>query len=262
MKKMEIKEVMIRSTIKTGIFKRRMFHVARRFGAIQKWVNLSKVSINKMMESFKDTAIYDEALKEIFRKDLNIKQLHGVLESIRLGIIKVHKLETSGKASPIAKVGIEKASMKTDLIPPERMKYVLISSARARLLSESRTFFCIKCWDYLEMIKLKDLPMNPICPKCGSPYLGVLGIEEKKVRSLVDKKGEKLNKNEQKMKDIAVKTAKLVSRYGKTAAVSLSGRNLQINDVKKILKKEEFLSDRLFELIIDAEKDSLKRRFW
>ena len=67
----EIRDIMIRSTVKTGLFKRRMFHVARRFGAIQKWVDLSRVSLRKLMESFEDTAIYDEALKEIFRKDLD-----------------------------------------------------------------------------------------------------------------------------------------------------------------------------------------------
>ena len=66
MSEQDIREIMIRSTGKTGLFKRRMFHVARRFGAIQKWVDFSKVSLRKMMESFEDTAIYDEALKEIF----------------------------------------------------------------------------------------------------------------------------------------------------------------------------------------------------
>lgn len=262
MSELEIKDLMVRSTVKTGLFKRRMFHVARRFGAIQKWVDLSRVSLRKLMESFEDTAIYDEALKEILRKDLDLEQLVSVLVAVRDGVITVQKVEPVGDASPIARVGIEKVSMKTDLIPPERMKRILVESARARLLTEVRTFVCTKCWDYLEMMRLNDLPERPVCPKCGSPALGVLRMEEAGVQSLVDKRGEKLTKNEQQINNLALRTARLVSKYGKPAAVSLSGRNMQISDAEDVLKKEKGLSDHFFELITEAEKKSLKRKFW
>jgi ATP-dependent Lhr-like helicase len=258
----DIRDLMIRSTVKTGLFKRRMFHVARRFGGIQKWVDLSRVSLRKLMESFEGTAIYDEALKEIFRKDLNLEQAISVLAAVRDGTIEVRKLETVGDASPIARVGIEKVSMKTDLIPPERMKLILVESARARLLNEVRTFVCTKCWDYMEMIRLNDLPEKPVCPKCGSPALGMLRRSEDSVQSLVDKQGEKLTKTESKINRQALRTARLISKFGKPAAVSLSGRNLQISDAEEILEKDNSLSDHFFELITEAEKKSLKRKFW
>jgi len=152
--------------------------------------------------------------------------------------------------------------MKTDLIPPERMKLILVESARARLLNEVRTFVCTKCWEYLEMIRLNDLPEKPVCPKCGSSTLGVLRREEERVQSLVDKRGQKLTKSERKINRQAVKTARLVSRYGKPAAVSLSGRNIHIPDAEGILEKENVLSDHFFELITEAERKSLKRKFW
>jgi ATP-dependent Lhr-like helicase len=240
-----------------------MFHVARRFGAIQKWVDLSKVSLRKLMESFEDTAIYDEALKEIFRKDLDLDRAISVLTAIHDGTITIQKVETtSGEASPIARVGIEKVSMKTDLIPPERMKILLVESARARLLTEVRTFVCPKCWDYLEMMRLNDLPDHPVCPKCGSPALGMLRTEPSAVQSLIDKRGKKLTKSEQQIHNRALRTARLISKYGKPAVVSLAGRNVRISDAEEILEKENQLSDRFFELVIDAEKNSLKRKFW
>jgi hypothetical protein len=71
-----------------------------------------------------------------------------------------------------------------------------------------------------------------------------------------------LKKTEQQLHDIALRTARLVSKYGKTAAVSLAGRNVQISDAEEILEKEIQLSDRFFELVIEAEKNSLKRKFW
>jgi ATP-dependent Lhr-like helicase len=258
----DIRDIMIRSIVKTGLFKRRMFHVARRFGGIQKWVDLSRVSLRKMLESFEGTAIYDEALKEIFRKDLDLEQAITVLATVRDGTVEVQKVETVGDASPVARVGIEKVSMKTDLIPPERMKLILVESARVRLLNEVRTFVCTKCWDYLEMIRLNDLPEKPVCPKCGSPALGILRKDEDGVQSLVDKRGEKLTKSETKINQQAIKTARLISKYGKPAAVSLAGRNIQVSDAKEILEKENTLSNHFFELITEAEKKSLKRKFW
>lgn len=258
----DIRDTLIRSTIKTGIFKRRMVHVSRRFGGIQKWVDLSKVTLRKLLQSFEGTAIYDEALKETFTKDLDLEKTIEVLTAVSNGEIKVQKLEAVGETSPVARVGLEKVSMKTDLIPPERMKLILIESAKARLLNEVRTFVCTKCWEYLEMIRLNDLPEKPACPKCGSTRLGVLRLEEGGVQSLVDKRGEKLTKSERKINLQAMKTARLVSRYGKPAAVSLSGRNIQLSDAEGVLDKENVLSDHLFELITEAERKSLKRKFW
>jgi len=73
---------------------------------------------------------------------------------------------------------------------------------------------------------------------------------------------QKLTKSESKINRQAVRTAWLISKYGKPAAVSLAGRNLQIPDAQEILKKENGLSDHFFELITEAERKSLKRKFW
>ncbi|MEM1581998.1 MAG: DEAD/DEAH box helicase [Candidatus Bathyarchaeia archaeon] len=257
-----IKETMTRAVVKTGIFKRRLIHVARRFGAIQKWVDFESVSLRNLMKSFEDTVIYEEALKEVFTKDLDLKNLVNVLGMMKRGDIKIVRVETHGEATPIARIGIERVSMKTDLIPPEKMQRILIESAKARLLDETRTFICTECWDYIEMVTIRDLPEKPLCPKCGSPKLGVLEAEEDEAYPLIEKRGERLTKSEEYLKEEALETAKLVSKYGKAAAVALSGKRLRLNDVKEILSKESYLTDRFFELIIEAEREALKRRFW
>ncbi len=258
----QIQDRLTKATVKTGLFKRRMIHVARRFGALKKWVDFGAVSLNSLMKSFEGSAIYDEALKEVFTKDLDLQRLLQVLNNLQTNKIKVLKLETGGAVTPIARVGIERVSMKTDLIPSERMKLILIESAKARLLNEVRTFVCTKNWDYSEMIRLNDLPNKPACPKCGSTALGIFSREEDQIRTLVEKKGEKLTKSEQKWLEHALKTSKLVSTYGKAAAVALTGRRLRISDAQEVLRKEHTLSDRFFELVIETERSALKRRFW
>jgi ATP-dependent helicase Lhr and Lhr-like helicase len=151
--------------------------------------------------------------------------------------------------------------MKTDLIPPERMRAVLVESAKARLLSETGNFVCTSCWDYMEMIRIKDLPDKPKCPNCGSYAIGMLKVDEEKAMPLVEKKGEKLAKDEEKMQTKAKETAQLIEKHGKIAAIALSARGIQANDVSIILEKEPKLSDRFYELVLEAERKMLSKRF-
>jgi len=256
-----IREALTRACVRTGIFKRRLIHVARRFGALKKHVDLSSVSLQSLIRSFEGTVIYEEALKEVFAKDLDLKGLIRVFQRISDGDISVVQLRVDDQPSTLARLGIEKVSMKTDLIPPEKMKRILLESARARLLNETRTFICVNCWNYLESIRIDDLPLKPKCPRCGSNRLGMLRVDEDEAYTLIDKKGQRLRKSERRLRDEAVQTANLISNYGKAAVIVLSGRGLRISDAREILKREKEISDRLFELILEAERNALKRRF-
>jgi len=262
MSEIEVKEIMKEAVARTGIFKRRIVHVARRFGALEKWADISRLSLKGLIKSFEGTAIFDEALKETFTKDIDLEHLMLVTEMIRDGESEIITLETEGKASPIARLGIEKVHMKTDIIPPERMRMVILEAAKARLLNEIRTFVCTECWDYVEMIRIKDLPETPICPKCGSGRIGVLELGEEELYPIMEKRGKKLRKVERRIAERAKKTGKLVSKYGKAAVIALSGRRLSIRDVEDILQEGKYPKDEFYELIVEAEKRAMKERFW
>jgi ATP-dependent Lhr-like helicase len=255
-----IKDTLTRSTVKTGLFKRRVIQVARRFGALKKWADFSNVSIQKLISSFEGTLIYEEGLKEVFSKDLDANRLLIVLGQIRNGEVSLQVVATGGNATPVARVGIERVSMKTDLIPPEKMRAVLIAAAKARLLNETGNFICTSCWEYMETIRIKDLPDKPKCPRCGSFALGLLKVEEEKALPLVEKKGH-LAKDEEKLQLRAKQTAELIEKYGKLAAVALSARRVQTSDIVDVLAKEPMLSDRFYELVMEAERKALSKRF-
>ncbi|MEM4704652.1 MAG: DEAD/DEAH box helicase [Candidatus Bathyarchaeia archaeon] len=256
-----VRETLTRATLKTGLFKRRMIHVARRFGALEKWADFSSVSLQKLIKSFEETPIYEEALKEVFMKDLDVEKLLFVLGKMREGKITVQKVETGGRPAPIARVGIERVSMKTDLIPPERMRAVLVESAKARLLSEAGILLCTSCWNYTEMVRMNDLPEKPRCPRCGSNAIGLLRVEEEKVLPIVEKNGEKLTKEEAKLQRRALQTSELISKYGKAAAVAFCARKLQPSDVAEILQKNARLNDKFYELVLEAERKALSKGF-
>ena len=70
-----------------------------------------------------------------------------------------------------------------------------------------------------------------------------------------------MTKKERKIKREALKTAQLLAKYGKLAAVILSGRKVRTSDAKKILEKEKTPSDRFYELILEVERKKLSERF-
>jgi ATP-dependent Lhr-like helicase len=152
--------------------------------------------------------------------------------------------------------------MKTDLIPPERMRAVLIESAKARLLNETSSFLCTNCWGYMEMMRVKDLPDRPKCPKCGSFAIGLLKVEEEKALPMVEKESEKLTKSEEKLHNQALQTAQVIEKFGKVAAVAFSARRMQPSDVRAVLEKESKLNDRFYELVLEAERKAMSKRFW
>ncbi|MGF3522297.1 MAG: DEAD/DEAH box helicase [Candidatus Bathyarchaeia archaeon] len=254
-----ILDELTRSTVKTGLFKRRVIHVARRFGALKKWADFSSVSLQKLVASFENTPIYDESVKEVFTKDLSVEGLLTVLKQIHARSIQLQVIDNKGNATPIARVGIEHVSMKTDLIPPQRMHAVLLESAKARLLNETNIFICTRCWSYIETLRVKDLPDKPVCPRCNSPELGLLKVTEEQAHPLIEKKGQKLAKNEEKLQTIAIQTAQLISKHGKKAAIALSANRVKTDDIADALKTDD--PAKFYELILEAERKALQKRF-
>jgi ATP-dependent Lhr-like helicase len=112
----------------------------------------------------------------------------------------------------------------------------------------------------METIRVKDLPDKPRCPRCGSFALGLLKVEEEKALPLVEKKGH-LTKDEEKLQLRAKQTAELIEKYGKVAAVALSGRRLQTSDIADVLAEESKLSDGFYESVMEAERKALSKRF-
>lgn len=253
-------ELIKEAVVKTGLFKRRLIHVARRFWALSKWADASNVSLRQLARSFEGTAIFQEALKETCDKDLDVPRTIDVLKRIEKGEIELAILEVKKEPSPIARLGLERISQKTDLIPPEKMRKIVVEAAKARILNEVRTFLCASCWKFVKMMAMKDLPEGFSCPLCNSKNIAVLRETEDEVLKALAKKTK--SNREKKLVEEAKAAANLYRRYGRVVAYALAGKKLNLSDAERIARASPKVSDELFELIIEAEKEALKRRFW
>ncbi len=258
----QLKEVAITASKRTGLFKRRLVHVARRFGAISKGTDLSTITLRQLAKSFEDTVIMDEAVRETLEKDLDIKNSQKVLEEIASGSIRIEVVKTQGEVTPIARIGLERISRRTDLIPTEKMKLILVESAKARILNEVKTLVCTNCWDYVEMKRVKDVPASLICTVCGATKIGVLAVSDADLKTVLSKKGQHLSEREKAVISRAEETSKLVARHRRLALYPLSGRRVSPEAAEEILRKHKRIGPALFEAILTAEREALKEQFW
>jgi ATP-dependent Lhr-like helicase len=259
---LNIEEVAVAASKRTGLFKRRLVHVARRFGAISKWVNMSSITLRQLAKSFEDTVIMEEAVRETLEKDLDIPHTKEILKSIAEGKIEAKIVKATGEVTPIARIGLERISRRTDLIPTEKMNQILAESAKARILNEVKTMVCTSCWNYVEMRRVKEVPATIKCPECGAKQLGVLGLSDEEVKKILSKKGLRLSEREKEITSKAEQTAKLVSKHGRLAVYTLSGRRVTVEAAGEILRRHRKPTAGFFQALIDAEKEALKERFW
>ena len=253
-----VESLITESTKKTGLFKRRLVHVARRFGAITRWAGSGNLTLKQLMKGFEGTVIMEEALKETFEKDLDKANTIRVLNEIG-STIELTVADQKREISPIARVGIERISRKTDLIPPEKMRRILLESTKVRILNESRTLACPNCLQYAEIHRIKDLPTRFSCPKCGKT-LG-LTTETPEFVARLAKKSRNLSRLEERIVQELKASAFLLEKYDKAAAYVLAGRRIGSAEAKVVLRKARRVSDTLYDAIMKAERQVLRRRF-
>jgi len=222
----DVKELAVAASKRTGLFKRRLVHVARRFGAISKWTDFSSITLRQLAKSFEGTVIMDEAIRETQEKDMDVPHTEKVLKAIASKDIVVKTVKAGGEATPIARIGLERISRKADIIPTEKMNLILVGSAKARILNEVKTLVCTSCWKYVEMRRVKDIPAAVKCPECGSSLVAALGVADEDVRKVITKNGARLSEREKDLVSKAEDTAKLVDRYGRLAVYALAGRRI------------------------------------
>jgi ATP-dependent Lhr-like helicase len=259
--KMDINSLVVESSKKTGLFKRRLVHVARRFGAITRWVEFRSVNLKQLMRSFEGTVIMEEAVKETMQKDLDVTNTAKVLQEIG-NTIQLVVAPKAKEASPIARIGIERISRKTDLIPPEKMKRLLLESTKVRILNESRTLACPKCFNYARIVRVKDMPTEFSCPKCETGRLGITTETPEFFEKILAKKGRNLSQSEERLVKDVEESSRLLKKYGRVAAYVMAGRRIGPGEAKVVLRTSTRISDRLFQAIMDAERRVLRKRFW
>ena len=117
---------------------------------------------------------------------MDIPTTQKLLKMIANDEVKIHSFAGStGEVTPIARIGLERISRKTDLIPTEKLSQILVGSTKARILNEIKTLVCTGCWKYVEMKRVKDLPATVKCPECGASTVAALTVTDEDVKKII-----------------------------------------------------------------------------
>jgi ATP-dependent Lhr-like helicase len=257
----DLEGLMRDAVTKTGLYKRRLINVARKSGALSRYANFSNITLGRLMKSFEGTCIFEEAMKDTLRKDLDIEATTELLRKMAEGEIEVVKLDTDGDVSPLAKLTIEGVSMKADIVPADKMTRIIIESARARLLNETRTLACLGRMDHVETARIKELPEKLVCPSCGSTELGVLDRNEEEVWQELSREKPGITREGPRWWERGKASAKLVSMYGRRGAIVASAKRVDFTEAWDLLAETPGESDEFYERVVEAERNALKKRF-
>jgi ATP-dependent Lhr-like helicase len=258
--KIDLNSLIIKAITKTGLFKRKIINVARKFGAIAKGVDFSNISLDQLTTTFQGTIIYQEAIKQIISQDIDVLNLNRFFTRLKKGEFEIIIVKRKD-VSPLTRVSLEKFSRQRNLLSSEKKQRLAVASTKTRLLNEVRTFVCTCCWDYVQMTAIKKIDSMVTCPNCGSNRIGVLNKPIGVVKTIAVKKNKPLTIDEEKIVERAITTADFVANNGKRAVIVLAGKNLSFVDVEKILTQIKRIDDSLFRMIVEAERKALTQMF-
>lgn len=257
-----LEEITRKALAESGVFKRHFVNAAKKFGVISKEANLVDVTIRRLYEGLKDTAVAEEAFRSAIRSDTDFEDSRRILEGIAKSEIKIEIVEDE-ILTPIARIGIEELSRRAEIVPPDKLKHIILQVVKARLLGEAFTFVCTNCWKYTETLRVKQALAGLKCPFCGSKKVGVSQEDEEKVKRLAIKMRSDVSRPPANLKRTYKKiivTSEILEKYGENAALVLAEKSLKIPEVKSVLDKNNKFSDELVQEVIEASRRRVRRR--
>jgi len=248
-------EGILRKSIKrSSFFRWRFLHVAKKFGAVRKDVDYRSLSLDRLMETFENTPMYDEALEKVFRDNMDIKLAEDILQKIQSGEIEV--ITSHLGLSPIGEAGLEKHM---DLMDTSTVSRAILDSFKDRLESEKLYLKCLKCGSGRKKL-VKDI-QKPHCVVCGSSMIALLSRYHD--TSIVDRSTDRLSSQEKKGLREYYKLADLARVYKHRAALALSARGVGHDKAARILGKEHRGMDEFLKALLEAEIQYARtKRFW
>jgi ATP-dependent Lhr-like helicase len=254
-------ETVNEAVTKTGLFKKRIINVARKSGALSKFANFSNITLGRLMKSFEDTIIFEEAMKDTLRQDLDVDTTLDLLRKMAEGDIEVVLLETGGNVSPLGQLGVDSISMKVDIVPPDKITKIILESAKARLYNETRILTCLGKHDWLQEMQVRDFPDKIQCPFCGSTEIAIVNRQPEEVAEMMARTKGRYKFDPPLWWKKGDDASKLVSIYGRRAGIICAAKRVDNEVAWDILAESEGESDEFFQKIVEAEREALKKRF-
>jgi ATP-dependent Lhr-like helicase len=245
----------------------KMKFVAERFGALPRGKTMGPRRQSQLPAIFKKTPIYDETLREAMLEKADLGKVKEIMRKIRDGKIKVSTLYRTENPTPLAYHILAKYGDISELMTSERVLISNIEKMKRAIDAKMATLMCIECGDWTTEKRIKELPEQPKCEKCGSRLLALLypSQEAKRLQEILKKRREGKSLTEDELKEIAHarRTADLILSYGKKAVIALKVKGVGPETAFRILGKMHPSDEEFYMDLLRAKIQYLKtREFW
>ncbi len=252
---------------KSSIFRWKMLHVAKRFGAIEKDADFSQIRGKRLVEAYKNTPIWKETEREVRLEKFNIKTLEKIIKKVETEEIQIEKIRRGKNQgpTPLSLPVLNELTRGGELTIPERAEREIIKALKRRLRNEQVKLFCLNCLDWSTLTRVRRLPEQPECGNCEARLLALVPRRDRGVVNALKKErgGSDLSEEEEESVRRAKDTANMIITHGKEAIIAMAGRGVGPATASRILSMQYEDEKKFYQDILRAEREYARtHKFW
>jgi ATP-dependent Lhr-like helicase len=229
--------------------------VAAKFGALKRYQGRERFGGDRLLSALEDTPVYDEALRAVFHRDLDIAGAADVLERLQSGDLE---LVVVGEATPIGSAG---RSHGRELLVPETADASVIEAVKTRIENDRILLCCCHCREWDHTTKVRRVREQPECPACGSTRIAALNPWAEAVVAAV--RADEKDDEQRKRTERAYRAANLVQSHGKRAVIALAARGVGPHNAARIIGKFREDEREFYRDILAQERQYARTQsFW
>lgn len=261
----DIETVLTQALQISDLFAWRHWHVARRFGVVERKADYRSNRARMLVRAMKDTPLNAETQREVLLEKFNLPTTQRIISEIRSREITIDiARERAESCSPYATPIIDKI-IPHDLLRPAVPSKSFTDIIKERLLTGTTRLVCMFNGDWDATRVVGDLREKISCPKCGSTLIATTYQGNDSLAPAVKKKkkGAKLTPEEEHNWRQGYLSASLVQTKGKQAVIVMSGRGVGPATATRILRRIHRTEQDLYVDILKAEREYARTRlFW
>jgi ATP-dependent Lhr-like helicase len=229
--------------------------VAAKFGALKRYQGDGRFGGDRLLAALEDTPVYDEAVREVFHRDLDVPRASALLASLRNGEIELVV------ARDRTALGAGGKSSGRDLLVPENADASVVQTVKDRIHDDHVKLACLHCHDFERRTKVRRVRDQPECPECGSTRIAALNPWDEETLAAVraDEKDDEAERRTQR----AYRAASLVQSHGKRAVIALAARGVGPRNAARVINKLREDEDDFYRDILEREREYARTQsFW
>lgn len=261
----DLDKIVLGSMEESELFAWRHWHVARRFGAVERKADYKTNQAKFLVSAFRNSPINKETRREILQEKFDLAQSRLVLQSICRGEISIETIEQKGlSCSPLAMPIVDKV-IPHDLLRPAVPAKALAEIVKERLLSEMTRLVCFHKADWESLRTVRTLQETVRCPACRSTLIAATYPRDETLIKIARKKLQRksLSLEEEREWQRGWTSASLVQTSGKKAVIAMSGRGVGPTTAIRVLRRFCRTEEEFYTEILKAERQYARTRmFW